>query len=329
MTRGRTSLHCLFLLLTFASIVSAQVYITTGQTGANGKLPANWTMTAGASTPNSFQFSGGYFLMGVTTGFDYTLNVRATNSSGALLGTLNLTAAQLCAQPAGCATAFTQHTFTLNTPLTFTSPNVYYIELVGENSSTHAADTSDGLKNSSSYFWVDSSGNTVNLATTTAPGAPTGVTAAAGNAQATISYTAPSSNGGSAITGYIATATPTPSGSAVTTTCSSISTSCTVTGLSNGTSYNMSVQAQNIVGPGTSTSASNNPVRSGVSASDPHGHRWNFPLCVLDQCRRFAQRTELLGVRSSRVFPPQPEALRLQSRSPTLQGTPKARPDRS
>src|SRR5262249_29871298 len=36
----------------------------------------------------------------------------------------------------------------------------------------------------------------------TLPGAPTGVTATAGNAKAELSWTAPSSNGGSAITGY-------------------------------------------------------------------------------------------------------------------------------
>ena len=129
--------------------------------------------------------------MGVTTGFDYTVNVRLTNVSGTLLGTLNLTAAQLCAQPAGCATGFTNHAFTFSTPITFTNPNTYYVELVGQNSTTHAADTSEGLKNSSSFSWVDSSGTTVNLATTTAPGAPTGVTASAGNAQATVSFTAP------------------------------------------------------------------------------------------------------------------------------------------
>ena len=42
----------------------------------------------------------------------------------------------------------------------------------------------------------------------TAPGAPTGVTATAGNGQATVGFTAPASNGGSAITGYTVTSSP-------------------------------------------------------------------------------------------------------------------------
>src|SRR5204863_84247 len=42
----------------------------------------------------------------------------------------------------------------------------------------------------------------------TVPGAPTNVTAVAGNGQATVSWTPPSSNGGSAINSYTATALP-------------------------------------------------------------------------------------------------------------------------
>ncbi|MGB7961846.1 MAG: S8 family serine peptidase [Propionicimonas sp.] len=76
-----------------------------------------------------------------------------------------------------------------------------------------------------------------------APGAPTGVSATAGNASAVVRWTAPSSNGGSAVTGYTATASP--GGRSCSTTGS---VSCTVTGLTNGASYTFTAVARNAVG---------------------------------------------------------------------------------
>jgi alpha-tubulin suppressor-like RCC1 family protein len=68
------------------------------------------------------------------------------------------------------------------------------------------------------------------------PGAPTGVTAKPGNTTATISWTAPSSFGSGTLTGYTATASP---GSA---SCSTGgATTCTITGLTNGTAYTVTV----------------------------------------------------------------------------------------
>jgi hypothetical protein len=60
------------------------------------------------------------------------------------------------------------------------------------------------------------------------PSDPTNVTAVAGNAQATVSWSAPSFTGGT-ITGY--TVTLNPGGK----TCTTTTTSCTITGLTNGT----------------------------------------------------------------------------------------------
>jgi hypothetical protein len=91
------------------------------------------------------------------------------------------------------------------------------------------------------------------LATTTAPGAPTGVTATGGNAQATVSWTAPSSNGGSPITSYTVTSSP----GGRTATSDSSTTSAAVTGLTNGTAYAFTVTATNAAGTGPASAPSN------------------------------------------------------------------------
>ena len=90
------------------------------------------------------------------------------------------------------------------------------------------------------------------------PGAPTGVTAAAGNGQATVSWNAPASDGGTAIKSYTATASP---GGA---TCTTTSTSCVVTGLTNGTRYTFTATATNAAGTSVASSAS-----AGVTPSAP------------------------------------------------------------
>jgi hypothetical protein len=97
----------------------------------------------------------------------------------------------------------------------------------------------------------------------TAPGAPTAVTAAAGNAQATVSFTAPVSNGGAAITGY--TVTSTPGGITATGTASPI----TVTGLTNGTAYTFTVTATNSAGTGAASGASGSVTPVAVAPGAP------------------------------------------------------------
>jgi uncharacterized protein (TIGR02145 family) len=86
--------------------------------------------------------------------------------------------------------------------------------------------------------------------TVTVPGPPTSVTASAGNASASVSFVAPTNNGGSAITGY--TVTSSPGGITATGTTSPIN----VTGLTNGTAYTFRVIATNVIGNSVASSAS-------------------------------------------------------------------------
>ncbi len=83
----------------------------------------------------------------------------------------------------------------------------------------------------------------------TAPDAPTGIVATAGNAQASVAFTVPA-NGGSAITGYTVTSNP---GSITATGSSS---PIVVTGLTNGTAYTFTVTATNAIGTSDASSAS-------------------------------------------------------------------------
>ncbi len=89
----------------------------------------------------------------------------------------------------------------------------------------------------------------------TVPGTPTAVSGSAGNAQVNLSWTAPASDGGAAISSYRITPyiggtaqTPIATGSAAT--------SRTITGLTNGTTYTFTVAATNAAGTGPDSSPS-------------------------------------------------------------------------
>jgi len=87
-----------------------------------------------------------------------------------------------------------------------------------------------------------------------APGAPTGLAGTGGDTQAALAWTAPSSDGGAAITGYVIEYTPS-GGSATTVSTGVTSPSFTLSGLTNGTAHSIRVAAVNSVGQGSYSSA--------------------------------------------------------------------------
>ncbi|WP_136608770.1 S-layer homology domain-containing protein [Paenibacillus dokdonensis] len=107
--------------------------------------------------------------------------------------------------------------------------------------------------------------NGATLTVQTVPGAPTQVSAVAGDGEATIVFRAPADNGGSVITSYEVKASP--GGLVQTGTTNPI----TIKGLSNGTSYTFTVKAVNDIGVGEPSVVSNAVTPREASTSDPGG----------------------------------------------------------
>jgi hypothetical protein len=144
----------------------------------------------------------------------------------------------------------------------------YTVTTVQDNSKTCTASaprtscTVTGLTNGTAYTFTvtaynaggtgpSSAASSPSITPLGAPGAPTGVTAAAGVNQAVVVWTPPTNTGGDPIAGY--TVIGAPSGS-----CSVTGdNTCTVTDLTNGTPYTFTVIASNEVGSSVASAASN------------------------------------------------------------------------
>jgi hypothetical protein len=225
-----------------------------------------------------------YTVPSLTNGTTYTFTVAATNA----IGTGSQSAQSNAVTPTGptapgAPTNVVATAGNAQASLTWTAPSsnggsaitgyvvTPYIAGVAQaaipTGSTATSYTVPSLTNGTAYTFTVAATNAIgtgsqsaqsNAVTPTAPtvpGAPTSVVATAGNASASLTWTAPSSNGGSAITGY--TVTPYIAGVAQAPQFTGTATNTTVTGLTNGTAYSFTVAASNAVGTGPASAQSN------------------------------------------------------------------------
>jgi hypothetical protein len=129
---------------------------------------------------------------------------------------------------------------------------------VGAGLEAYAGSLSGWVGGGSSVTVPGGTGGYLVATPTTVPGAPTIGTAVPGSTTATVAWTAPASDGGSPVTGYVvrvyAGTSTTPS--ATTVTAPAGATSVVVTGLTNGTAYRFDVAATNAVGAGPASALS-------------------------------------------------------------------------
>lgn len=238
-----------------------------------GSAITSYTVT---SSPGNFIATGTsspLLVSGLSNGTSYTFTVKATNAIGnsvasaasnAVTPTVPPTApgaptsvvASLGAAGTGTASvAFSAPTSTGGSSITNYTVTSNPGNIVVTTASSPASFT--GLAMGTPYTFTVKANNGVGAGTPSAasnsvtplaavPSAPASASAAAGNAQAMVSFSPSASNGGSVITSY--TATSTPGGF----TASGLSSPLTVTGLVNGTTYTFAVKANNAAGSSAS-----------------------------------------------------------------------------
>ncbi len=255
--------------VTSAGLVSATqttvCVVTIAQSGNTSYLAAssvNVTITFTARSQATLQVTS----TSVTLPSSLTLTTSGGSGTGAITYTLVSTGTAHCSLTSGVITATGEGTCTV--------------------SATRAADTN--------YLATTSSTTTITVNATT-PGVPTGVSATSNaNTQSVVSWTAPSSTGGSAITAYVVSYSGDGGQTWQNATISVTSSPFTVTGLTNGTTYQFRVAATNAVGTGSfsSPAATGTPATTQTTRVIAYVRGWSYSSSTLTRgMQKFIRNT--------------------------------------
>ena len=251
-----------------ATPLNGSASISFGAAPINGSNITFYQATASPGGVTATNTVSPITLNGLNNGTTYTVTITATNAAGTGNGAATTVTPRTIpnAPIIGTATAGVNSASTAFTPTPPAnnggSAITSYTATCGGQSASAAGSPinviglTGGVAVNCTVFATNAAGNSVlsgvsnTVTPTSLPGAPTGVSAMPGNAQAIVSFSAPANNGGSMITSY--TVTSNPGGFSATGAMSPR----TVTGLTNGTSYTFTVTALNGVGAGPSSAPS-------------------------------------------------------------------------
>lgn len=227
--------------------------------------------TAGSCTISSFNWC---YIESLRTNTRYWVSVTARNASGTGPASSPRVATSTTAipPPAG-VTVGSPTASTLTASWTAASGATAYIATaysaetggtVVSSCTTSSTSCAIGSLNGNTQYWVavqvsapaGANSDSSRVAGTTSAGvptAPTSVSTTVADTSITARWSAPSSNGGSAITGYRAQAWSAASGGSVIDFCETTGTSCQIKPLTNGTTYYVAVYATNTAGDGASS----------------------------------------------------------------------------
>jgi hypothetical protein len=255
-------------------------------TGSGGRPGYIWTLLSGA-LPAGLQLNDVGTITGTpTSGGSYAATVRATDRSGRTASaSVSLTVAGFAFSPSSLAAARQGVPYSQAFSITYTgstAPTTWSVAggslpagITVSGSSLTGTPTVTGtfpvtLRATDAAGWTDTKAYSLLVNPPTVPGAPTIGTATAGNGEATVTWTAPASDGGSPVTGYVVTpyvgaTAQTPRAFAGT------ATTQVVTGLANGTAHTFRVAATNAAGTGAPSAASNTVTPAPILPQAPTG----------------------------------------------------------